>query len=60
MRLFISPRTAERTARERLSNRKGWTFNVEPRRVKNADGSVDIGFGVSLYDSHGSSAGVLR
>lgn len=59
MQLFISPASATRHALSRIRNRPGWTFSVVPRRLKNADGSVDIGFGVILHGDDRLSRGVL-
>lgn len=59
MQLFISPASARRHALTQLRNRKGWTFSVATRRIKNADGSVDIGFGAILHGPDRLSQGCL-
>mgnify|MGYP006999134223 CR=1 FL=1 len=48
MELFITPTSAARHAREKISGKPGWSFDVVRRTTRNPDGSVDYGFGAVL------------
>lgn len=59
MKLFITPTSASRHAREKLSDKPGWSFDVVRRTIRNPDGSIDYGFGAVLRGTDGLSQGVL-
>ena len=59
MKLFLTPTSAKRHASDIISNRPGWSFKVVSRRIKNRDGSVDIGFGAVLFGEDRLHRGAL-